>query len=430
MGYCEKKERRHDFKHAWWMACSTGSNAIMGCVAGLVLIRGLSQDEYGLVTSALAFFLVIQELVGRGVNETVVRLGTKQVAGSKQRATEIFIAGLLFKMVISFFVVGTLLTWPQLITIPFGRPELKEAMPAIMVAFVGFGLWNYVLSWHQAMLEFSRFAIMQPIVNFLKLTIFILFFFFGTLSWIKIIWIIALCFFVSALLFGAPRWVAFLRYNWWTKRTLVSLGEIWRYSRWNILAAVAFVSYSRMDIFVLTSQTTKVDVAIYNASWQMLSIIDLFTMSIMTIMIPKASHLTQLKEFVSWGRRCLSLSLAGAILFLPLLFLAGWFIPLLFGTSYLQSIYLFKVMYWGNILTLFIYPFIGIIHARKAFLMNTIIQVFLLVLSVPAYIWGIHLYGSNGAAMVTLFLRITNCILLVAAILFLLSRLPEIKMES
>ena len=424
---CEKNERRHDFKHAFWMACSTGCNAVMGFVAGLILVRGLSQEEYGLVTSALAFFLVSQELVGRGINETAVRLGTKQAAGSNQRTEEVFMASLLLKMIISFFVVGTLSIWPQLITTPLGRPELKEAIPGIMASLVGFGLWSYVLTRHQAMFDFSRFAIMQPIVNFLKLTVFVLFFVFGTLSWIKIIWITALCFLVSALFLGIPQWINFFSHHWWTKRILDPLGEIWRYSRWNILAAVAFVSYTRMDIFVLTSQTTKIDVAIYNASWQMLSIIDLCTISIMTIMIPKVSHLTQCKEIVSWGRRCLSLSLAGAMLFLPLLFLADWFIPLLFGTSYLQSVQLFKVMYWGNILSLFIFPLIGILHAKKAFFMNSAIQIFLFVVSMPAYYWAIHLCGTNGVAMVTLFLRITNCTLLVAAIIFLLSRSADNK---
>ncbi len=407
------------------MVLSTGANAALGFIGGLVLLKGLSQEDYGLVSSALAVFLVAQELVGRGINDSMIRLGTEAAAGSVERSNDVFRAGLILKVFFCSIAFAGLMAFPQAIVGLLGRPELADGLPGVMLAILGFGLWSFVLTRRQARLEFGTLAMIQPASNLLRVALLLVFLFLGSLTWTRAIWIISGCLFTSALIVGIGDWIELLFQNWRLRPVLAAVADVWRCGGWNMLAAFAFTAYSRMDIFVLTSQASNSEVATYNAAWQVLTIVDLCNVTIMTVMIPKVCHLIHYEDFVSWTRRTLTLTTAVALLSLPLVLLAGWYIPLLFGVEYTGAVAVARILYWGNTVSLIVFPLVGILYAKRYFHLIAAMHLTLLALSFPAYKWAVGFGGIVGAAWTTVGLRTVASVLLVVAIVWCLRNAPR-----
>jgi len=399
------------------MVLSTGANAALGFLSGILLVTGLAQDEYGLVSSALAVFLVAQEFVGRGINDSMMSLGTLAAAGSRDRSNEIFRAGLLLKALVALAFFAVLRCVPQLVVKPLGRPELAAAFPGVAAAVAGFALWSFILTRRQASLEFGALAAVQPINNALRVGLLILFVAFGALTWTRAIWILAGSMIVSALAVGARDWLEIARLRWTTKRVAAAAAEVWRYGGWNMVAAIAFVAYTRMDVFVLTRRLASSDVAVYNAAWQVLTSVDLAGVAIMTVMIPKVCHMRHREDFVSWMARSLRLSAMVALLSLPLPLLADWYVPLLFGTEYAASAALVRNLYWGSLIAQAVFPLIGILYATRSFRTIAAIHVTLLAASVPSYELAVKAGGVAGAAWTTVAMRVACSALLFAAVL-------------
>lgn len=406
---------RHDVGHAVAMGLSTGGNAFLGFAGGILMVRGLTVPQYGLVSSALSAVLVAQELVGRGINDSMVRLGTAGVAGSEERAGEVFRAGFLLKALLCALCAAAAVvlgTRPGLTARLLGTSEINRALPGMVAAVAGYALWTFVLTRWQARLRFRRLALLQPLANLLKVALLLSAMALGALTWTGAVWLTAASLLAGSALLGLDSWREMVRLPWGAGRVLEAVRDVWSLARWNILAAVAYVASNRMDVFVLGRLTDSTQVAVYNAAWQVLVIVDLCTITIMSVMIPKASGCTHYEDLVAWSRRTVGLGAAAAVGTLALFLFADWYVPLLFGAHYAPSASLLRVMYPGSVVSLVLLPLVGVLHARKAVHVNSALQVALLAASVPAYHLAVHWAGAAGAARATLGLRLASGALL------------------
>ncbi|MDA8159356.1 MAG: lipopolysaccharide biosynthesis protein [Desulfobacteraceae bacterium] len=420
-----KEVIRGDLRHVLLMGLSTGGNAVLGFMVGIMLVRALPPEEYGLFSAAVAVTLVGQELVGRGVNDAMVRLGTAAAAGSPARVAEVFRSGLALKGIFSLLVIVVFLLVPGATIKIFGYSRLQQAFPALMASIVGFGIWSFVLAWHQARMSFGRLALVQPVYNLLRIGCYLAVMALSPLRWIPAVWIMAGTFFFSVLLAGGEPWRTLARTPCDGNLFRQTFPDLWRCSGWGMLAALAFVTLSRMDIFVLTHHAAAQKVAIYNAAWQMMTIIDLGTATIITVMTPKVVHCEYRDEMAQWAGRTFFLCLVTALLSSPLFFLAQWYVPRFLGHGYSQSVPLVRIIYWGNVSALFSFPFVGILYARRAYHVVAAIQVFLLAVSVPAYILVASRAGIVGVAWATFGLRVANALFLLSCVVLLIKRAPR-----
>jgi O-antigen/teichoic acid export membrane protein len=418
-----KKQLQRDFQHIFWVGLSTGGNALLSFIAGMLLVRFLPAAEYGLLSVATAVLLVVQEFVGRGINDGLVQLGTIHAAGSAERTCHIFKAGLLLKCLSCILIMALLIGLPSGVGRLLGFNQLKASFPALAMAITGYGIWTYMLCWLQAHMAFGRFAILQPLSNILRTVCYLAFIATVGLGWIPVLWIIAASFWIAVGVTAPPLWRALRSVPLHGPSFNRAFFDLWRCTRWGILSAVAFVALTRMDIFALTHYASATDVALYNAAWQVLIIIDLATVTIMTVMIPKVAHCSTLHGFISWLGRTLLMSGAAAILTLPLVMCPQWYIPMLFGDQYTASIPVIHILYWGNILGLMAFPLVGILYTRHAFHVNAGLQVLLLAVSIPVYAMAAQHKGIIGVAWATLALRGANACLITGLAGYLLK--PE-----
>lgn len=420
-----KETIRHDLRHVLFMGISTGGNALLGFSVGIILVRALSAEEYGLFSAAAAVMLVAQEFVGRGINDAMVRLGTDAAAGSTTRIVDVFRAGLALKFFFSLALMLVFFCTPRATLLIFGYPQLQQAIPAMIIATLGFGIWSFILTWHQARMTFGRLALIQPIYNLLRIGFYLIMMFAFTLQWVSAIWIMAAAFFVAIFFSGTEPWRTLAQPFFCRADFRQALTDLWRFSGWGMLAALAFVTLSRMDIFILTRHDTAQEVAIYNAGWQLMTILDLAVATILTVMTPKVAHCKYFEEMLQWSKRTFALCLLTATLSFPLFLLADWYVPLFLGIGYMRSIPLVKIIYCGNIIALLSFPFVGILFARKKYHLIALIQLLLLAASVPAYTFAASSAGITGVAWATFGLRAANAILIFTCVILLLKHAPH-----
>ena len=415
-----KRQLQRDFQHIFWVGLSTGGNALLSFIAGMLLVRFMPAAEYGLLSAATAVMLVVQEFVGRGINDGLVRLGTVHAAGSAERTCHIFKAGLLLKSLSCIAIMTLLIGFPSGVGRLLGFNQLQASFPALAVAIAGYGIWTYMLCWFQAHMAFGRFAALQPLSNLLRMVCYLALIATIGLGWIPVLWIIAASFWIAVGVTAPSLWRALRSIPLHRPEFNRAFFDLWRCTRWGILSAVAFVALTRMDIFTLTHYAGATDVAVYNAAWQVLIIIDLATVTIMTVMIPKVAHCSTPDGFVGWLGRTLLMSGVAAMLTLPLVICPQWYVPVLFGVPYTASIPVIHILYWGNILGLMAFPLVGILYARHAFHVNAGIQVLLLAVSIPIYAIAAQRGGIIGVAWATLALRGANACLIIGLVVYLL----------
>ena len=417
-----KDESSGDSRHVILTLLSTFLNTGAGLLLNFMMIRFMVPSEYGKFSSVMALLLINQEFVGRGINDSLIRLGTEKVTGSRLYSNYIFLSGLIAKAGIFFlFCSGYLLFAPALLRLS-GHPEIVEGTWAIMAGVAGYGVWTLLLTRRQAQLDFTRLAFEKPLCNVIRLFLFGLVLYAGMLQWQWMIWIYAISLFMAAVLAGGREFSRLLTLPLKIRRIKVILQQIWRIASWNTLASLAFVAFSRIDILALTVLDKAEGVAVYNASWQMLAVIDLCTISIMTAMIPKVCHQRSREALKNWIRRCLKISIAIGVICVVFIVAASYLIPLLFNPVYERSVPLLFIMLPGYLITLLIFPLLGIIYARNGFRMLAIINMVFIPVAVAVY-WPAHILGGvKGIAFGTMLLKT----LMAAVLAFFIYRiLPE-----
>lgn len=414
-----------DLLQTFWVLLSTGGNAGLGLLGSLALVVWLTPAQYGLFSSVVAVSIVGQEILGRGINDSVLRLGTQAVSGTRRSSLEIFRAGFLIKLILCLVIWLLFISFSRTLFAALGRPEMNAVRWAILMTIVGSAFFTLVVTRRQANLEFGTLALIRPAINLVKVLFFAVVMYMGMLSWGSAVWITAVSTAGAAVLIGAGDWKEIFRLPWDTGSVMRDMVRVWRYGCWNTIATVSFVACSRMDILMLTRLLEESDVAVYNVAWQILSVIDLCTISIMTTMIPKVCHIVDRGALKGWIARSLKLSLGLAVMAMPLIFLADWLVPRLPHTNYLDSLSLLKIMFPGYILTMLIFPLVGVLYAREKFSRLAVINTSLFCLSVPVYYWGIRLWGTTGAAWGTFVLKVIIAVVMGAEIWVTLKRSPD-----
>jgi len=192
----------------------------------------------------------------------------------------------------------------------------------------------------------------KPLCNLIRIGLFALLIYADRLQWQWMLWLYSSSFFIAALLAGAGDFSDLLSLPLKHKRLKAILLQIWQIASWNTLASLAFVAFSRIDILVLTVRNTAENVAVYNAAWQVLTVIDLCTISIMTAMIPKVCHYRSRTMFRNWIRRSVKISIATAILCIVFTVAASYIIPEIFDPVYKKSVPLLFIMLPSYLCTL------------------------------------------------------------------------------
>ncbi len=401
-----------------WIKVMTGNGLYvsLGFAANLIMANGLTPATYGLLSMALAVMVIVQQTCGSGIDLSMVRLAAPYVQTDPARSQQIFKTALHIKLL--FGITAIIVLW--IVAEPAARfllekPELETPLRWAALGILGAALYGWILARFQAEERFNAYAAFRSANNILKVAGLGLLWYLAAFTLETVLALSVGVFFLSfgIGLFFVPR----LTVKPDAHQNSGSMMDLLRFGRWIIASHILFAFYSRIDLLFVGKLTTIQDAGFYSVGWNFTFLMDLCTYSVIQAMLPQAARLKTRAEIITYLRRTFILCIGIAVTLLPLYFLAAPLVHWLYP-GYSPAVEIFRVLFWGPLLTVLVHPLYLIFYARnRVAVLSGIDLVLVIVCAAGCYIL-IPGHGMLGGAYATLTARIINCLL----ILLLISR--------
>jgi len=142
-------------------------------------------------------------------------------------------------------------------------------------------------------------------------------------------------------------------------RSFLSLG------RWIFLTSIVMYTFPRLDILTLSRYVSFEDIGLYSAASSMVMVVALFSRSLNKVVLPKAMQeaIYSQAALKAFKKEVFFSSAPILILSLGLFALAGPVIRFLYGSAYLPSADIFRVLIIGNVASMLYRPYSFIFYA-------------------------------------------------------------------
>lgn len=188
--------------------------------------------------------------------------------------------------------------------------------------------------------------------------------------------------------------------------------DLFHFSKWITLATLSTMLIARVDVFLLQVLSTPVQVGLYSSATQLAMIFPIITGSITTSLLPKFSVVTDkdvLRKFILNTIKFIPYLL---LLLLALLLVSGYVVEFLFGSKYLGSVNILRLLIIGFVMGVFVNQISLIAFSlNKVRFLTTVIYIELFINVILDYLL-IPTYGAMGAAISNLTIKLFGNILI------------------
>lgn len=368
---------------------------VVGLLVGVWIARYLGPEQFGFLNYAMAFVALFGAIASLGLGDIVVRDLVKEPDDANTTLGTAFVLQ---------FIGGLLAFGLAIAVISFARPD--DNLAWLVVAVLGFVMlfkstevvkyWfeSQVQSKYTVWVENGAFMVFAAVKVGLVLT---------NASLMSFVWaVFAEGLLVAAGLLGAYAWRGGRLLAWCGhyQRAKILLKDSWPL----ILAGLAIMVYMRIDQIMLGQMLGDEAVGIYSAAVRISEVWYFIPIAIVTSVFPSIIMAKKQSEALYYQRLqklynlMVLLALAVAI---PMTFLSGWLVVLLFGDGYAQAGAVLAIHIWTGL-----FFFIGVASGSWYLTENLQMLAFnraLLggVVNILANFLLIPEYGIVGAAMGT-----------------------------
>ncbi len=407
------------FRQSSLVSSATIINGFLGLAFYITTARFLGPSLFGVLSVGIAITTAISDISDFGINTGIVRFVGKY-SKEPSNANKFLKLSLKIKGIVSFVVLilGFIIS-PFLATRVFGKTEL--ILP-IQIAFIGVGFtlfYGFITSALQAYQKFKEWSVIQIGTNLLRLILILLLFSAGVLGLgnsMLVYILMPLAGFVFGLLLLRERF-------WEVKGENEKVKELFHFNKW--VAAFIFISAisSRLDTFISARLLSSDSLGIYSAATQLTQVVPQIAGALGTVIAPKMAGMTNMEKLISYYKKvqAMSIGLAGlGLLGIPIV---SFFIPIIYGSKYEGSVYIFVILYIAMLIFLVSIPIHNAIiyyfSYPKFFLWLSLGH--LLIISFAG--WNLILrYGVKGAAFAVLLGSIFNFVVPLGWLVFKFKR--------
>lgn len=380
-----------------WVMAGNGAYLLFGFVSNLIIVRTITAADYGRLSVALAIMTVLQEVVGGGLDVAMVRFASQYCRSEPQIANTVLRQSFWLKLMANGVV--TLLLWllaPVLAVHALGDAQLTAPLRWAAVGVVGTSLVNFQLGVLQAQEIFARYAAYRALANGMKLCLLLVLVRTATLNLTTALLASTGLALVTYLVGFAFAPATYLR----TKPT-ASLVHVCTtllgFGGWVIAGNLLFNLYARFDVLFL-QRIAPAQVAYYSVACGVVFLMDLTTFSVMTALLPRSGRLGSTEDFSGYLRSTLLQCGLIALMLTPLFLLAGPLLRLMFSSRYDESVHIFRILFWGPLVSLMVYPLSLILYARHKPSAVTLSNLVQFLFAIAGYIFLGPRFGQEGIA--------------------------------
>ena len=341
--------------------------AALALVVNIILIRHLSEGDFGVVNVVLTVMTLIYLLSSLGLDSSLIRYLSLYFSSDPPRAEAMLKLAAIIRGIsgLIFALIGFLLA-PVLATDLFHKPELLWPLRLAAVGIIGITYSEMCLTVEQARDKFYHYVLIllfSPVARFFGIGILLIT---GVLSLYPVI---SLYVFLpaTAAIFGfflIPRGFIGNHDPWKSV-----FWELFHFGKWIMVSYVCHIIYIHLDILMLTRYMPAMkEVGIYSIGYRFASPILLIPASLMVVCTPWVSRLTTLREYRSYIKKILLFTVP-----LSLLFCLGFFFsrPLIALVSQKsagdlsQAVVVFNLLLIGTIFQVLTAPLTVITYAEN-----------------------------------------------------------------
>jgi antigen flippase len=179
-------------------------------------------------------------------------------------------------------------------------------------------------------------------------------------------------------------------------------GQLWRFSRWIAVAAIASTIFLSLDVVLLGHFRPVAEVGLYGAALALLAKFEVVQNAVLTSSFPEACRYrlkADLRAYVFRTLRLTGLASGGFLLILPL---AGLLLSGLYGAAYAGATLPFAILLVGFLIGLNAQPAAFVLYPLERLRYIAAGDILQLVFFTGLGLWLIPSYGALGAAITVL----------------------------
>ncbi len=422
MEFIRKIIKTKTFEHSIVTLVGTGVNGVLGVLFFILLARELGPSEFGLVSVSIVFLTLISDIADLGINTGLINFVSKHVHSDSEKVKQFLKLGLESKIVLWLLVLifGWFLT-PFIADNIFLKSELIFPLRLSLIGVGGAMLFSFTTNSLQALQLYRVWSMLNIGANTLRLLVTIV-----LISFLALTPDNSLITYIAVPFFGFLVGMFFLPRGFLNVKGESSVAkEFFHFNKWIALSILISAFASRVDTFFLTRLTSFSDVGIYSAASQLTSFLPQITYALAAVAAPKLGGFISPLQAFEYLKKLQLYTLGIAALSLAAVPLAIFVIPVFYGKSFTESIPVFIILFFSQLIFLLSLPsHQSIFYYFSRPKVFTIVSFFhLLIISVLCYILILK-FGLLGAAWGVLIGSLFNFVI---PGIYVLKRFKKIK---
>jgi|GEM_PF-2237985 len=316
----------------------------------LVLTRKLGPEDYGKYSFIFVTVATCSALFDFGMENTAVRFAARE-RDKKQGIFGLYLSVKLCTLLslVLFFVFGG--DW--LFSL-MNKSAVSRYLPFLIMGLLGESLFFVNDTYLQANQRFQLRAVLN-IIRYAVALLFILFLFVGNsvaLQYVFYVYLVPLLF--SLVFLG--KYFSFIRDYLKKPFQKPLMGEILDYEKWMFVYSTAYNLLGRIDFFMLGFWVGFQQLGIYNAAYQLCSIVSFLPVALGKVLLPALSELGEEEVCRKTKKmiRATTLICVVAVLVMPLTY---WLVPFLLGKDYIAAVPILQILLLTFIIGLMSMPY-------------------------------------------------------------------------
>ncbi|MDO8638496.1 MAG: oligosaccharide flippase family protein [Candidatus Daviesbacteria bacterium] len=393
-------------QHSLVTISGTVINGVLGLFFYILLARNLGPANFGIFTVAVISLTLLADIGSFGVDTSVIRFLGKY--GAEEKSRSFLKLALKIKFLVWLVILGV--GWILAPTIAQTFFQKSSLIFPLQLAFLGVGgamLFSLISSALQGYQRYQNWAQLNISINLLRLMLLILGVSLTILTVNNALYIFIVTPFLGFLI-GSTLLSNFIS----APLNKNILSEFFTFNKWiAILTVIAAIS-ARLDIYLLTRFSSIKEVGYYGVATQLASVLPQLIFALAAVAAPKLASFDNKGKAVSYLKKLSLLTGGLSVVGLILLPVINFMIPLIFGSSYYNSIAPFSILFLAQLIFLISLPAHQAIFyffaQPKIFVGVTLINILTMIF---VGLWLVPIYGPIGAAVTLLIGNLVNFIL-------------------
>lgn len=323
---------------------------VFGFFITLALVRNLGPENYGIYSFVMVNILILSALFDFGMENTAIRFANRD----KEKTNPVF--GLYFitkSAVILIFILAVIFGGKNILEV-MHKPELIKYLPFFILGFIGESLFFVNDTYLQCIQKFKLRAAIN-IIRYITMFSFIMAL---VLKKILLLKYVMFAFIIPIIfsLFFAPRYWTFISSFFKVRLSKKLMLEMFHYEKWMFVLASVNGLLGKVDIYMLSFWATYVQLGIYSAAYNLLSIVSFLPYVFGKVMLPKMAE-TKREELFDMTIRIVKPILAISLLSLIIIPIFPFLVPILFGHKYDSSVPVVQALTIATLISFILLPF-------------------------------------------------------------------------